>query len=75
MMTFNTGDRVMVTQFESPYSCDLNGFYGRVTGKEEMFIFVQLEGCLDTAPDRDEFEYLFRDDPFPFLAKELEHAD
>lgn len=75
MSSFDVGQRVMVTRFESMYSCDLAGFYGRVTGLESEMVFVALQGCVDTAPDREELEIVIDGKPFPFFPRELEHAD
>lgn len=76
MSGFSVGDRVMVERFESPYSCNLNGFYGHVASLWRGLVLVDIKGCLRGAPDEKEREHLVEDpDPFPFLEQELVHAD
>lgn len=78
---FVAGDRVIVTRFESPYGCDLNGYYGHVDWVHHGadMAGVWLEGCTADAPDHDDAygpDGLTNErKPFPFLTRELDHAD
>lgn len=73
---FTVGDRVICARCESPYSCDLSGYYGHVDwilDNVEM-VGVQLRGCVNEKNFDAEW-FASEHKPFPFYARELEHAD
>lgn len=76
MSGFAVGDRVVVTEFDSLYSCDLTGYYGHVDYVSPGMVGVALRGCVDGAPDRGHVTADLEDTkPFPFFPRELRHVD
>lgn len=72
---FTEGQRVMVARFDSPYDCDLSGFYGHVVSQTDGMVFVELIGCISAAPDRETADSVLSSSPWPFYHRELEPAD